>query len=149
MKSTYEINLLGLGLTQAEISTIEAGVTPTTSAILQQLEAKDNAIVAQEKKVEEVKKKVDDLEKQKELSADASVDTSKEEKAVADAQAAYDASKAILDEHDKNRAIVKERTSTTTSKTAVKKTTTKKATTKKVATKKTTTARKKKEETND
>lgn len=108
LKSTYEINLLGLGLTQAEISTIEAGVTPTTSAILQQLEAKDNAIVAQEKKVEEVKKKVDDLEKQKELSADASVDTSKEEKAVADAQAAYDASKAILDEHDKNRAIVKE-----------------------------------------
>ncbi len=108
LKSTYEINLLGLGLTQAEISTIEAGVTPTTSAILQQLEAKDNAIVAQEKKVEEVKKKVDDLEKQKELSADASVDTSKEEKAVAEAQAAYDASKAILDEHDKNRAIVKE-----------------------------------------
>lgn len=108
LKSTYEINLLGLGLTQAEISTIEAGVTPTTSAILQQLEAKDNAIVAQEKKVEEVKKKVDDLEKQKELSADASVDTSKEEKAVADAQAAYEASKAILDEHDKNRAIVKE-----------------------------------------
>lgn len=108
LKSTYEINLLGLGLTQAEISTIEAGVTPTTSAILQQLEAKDNAIVAQEKKVEEVKKKVDDLEKQKELSADASVDTSKEEKAVAEAQAAYDASKAILEEHDKNRAIVKE-----------------------------------------
>lgn len=108
LKSDYEISLLGLGLTQAEINSIESGVTATTSAILQQLEAKDNAIVSAEKTVKEAQKKVDDIEKQISLTEGSTVDTSNEEKAVNNAQTALDASKALLAQHDENIAIVKE-----------------------------------------
>lgn len=108
LKSDYEISLLGLGLTQAEINSIESGVTATTSAILQQLEAKDNAILAAEKTVKEAQKKVDDIEKQISLTEGSTVDTSNEEKAVANAENALEASKALLAQHDENIAIVKE-----------------------------------------
>lgn len=108
MKNAYEIGLIDTGLTPSEVATIESGVTPTSSAILQQLTNKDNAITAAEKQVAEAEKKVADLEKQKALATDATVDTTNEEKAVANAQSELEKAEAVVQAHNDNKGIIED-----------------------------------------
>lgn len=106
MKNAYEIGLIDTGLTPSEVATIESGVTPTSSAILQQLTNKDNAITAAEKQVAEAEKKVADLEKQKALATDATVDTTNEEKAVANAQSELEKAEEVINAHNANKGVI-------------------------------------------
>ena len=92
-KSDYDLEILNSGLTQAEIASVEAGVTATTSSILASLEAKDNEINSLKSQDEDYTKKIADIDKQLELMGYTPVDTNTEAeaKAVEDAQNALNA----------------------------------------------------------
>lgn len=117
-KNTYEeekrkydllvIDKVKDGLTQSEVSSIEAGVTSTTGTIIQKLQQMDNAIVAAEKERDTASDNLETVTKERDRYVEHTVDISNEEKAVANAQTALDASKALLAQHDENIAIVKE-----------------------------------------
>ncbi|MBO4776100.1 MAG: efflux RND transporter periplasmic adaptor subunit, partial [Lachnospiraceae bacterium] len=92
-KSDYDLEILNSGLTQAEIASVEAGVTATTSSILASLESKDNEINSLKSQDEDYTKKIADIDKQLELMGYTPVDTNTEAeaKAVEDAQNALNA----------------------------------------------------------
>ena len=100
-KVAYDTAVLDSGLTKAEVDSVEAGVTATTSTILVNLEKKDNEIASLKKKLDEYDGKIADIDRQKSINdTSADPDITSEQKAVDNAQKAYDEAKDLLDKFD-------------------------------------------------
>ena len=100
-KVAYDTAVLDSGLTNAEIDSVEAGVTATTSTILVNLEKKDKEISDLQKKIDEYDVKIADLERQMSINDNtAAPDTTSEQKAIDNAQKEYDSAKDLLDKYD-------------------------------------------------
>lgn len=97
LSSEYESTVLDSGLTSGEVAEVESGNIGTLSQHMAQLEADDSQIAAAKKALEEANKKVDDIQKQIDLTDTATVDTSKEKKKVKETEKAYNEAKADLD----------------------------------------------------
>lgn len=97
LSSEYESKVLDSGLTSGEVAEVESGNIGTLSQHMAQLEADDSQIAAAKKALEEANKKVDDIQKQIDLTDTATVDTSKEKKKVKETEKAYNEAKVDLD----------------------------------------------------
>ena len=73
-KSDYDLAIIESGLSQAEVASVEAGVTVNSGTILTTLEAKDNEILSENNKLEEKKKKLADIQYQMSLIDTSSFD---------------------------------------------------------------------------
>ncbi|MCR5847561.1 MAG: HlyD family efflux transporter periplasmic adaptor subunit [Lachnospiraceae bacterium] len=106
LRSDYDGAILESGLTQAEVSEVEAGVTATTGMILTTLEKKDAEITSLKSSVSDYEKKIADIDKQIELLGLSGVDTSREERAVEEAEKALADAKEVLDKYMEALALI-------------------------------------------
>lgn len=115
-KSDYDLAIIESGLSQAEVASVEAGVTVNSGTILTTLEAKDNEILSENNKLEEKKKKLVDIQYQMSLidtTSTPSTDYTSEENAVANAKTALEKAEKdlesainILEEYNNAKQIV-------------------------------------------
>ena len=109
LQGEYELNIIESGLTQAEVSSVEAGVLSGTGTILSTLEAKDNEINSVKKQIEDQEKKHAEVEHQMSLidtSGSSNVDYSAEERAVENAKSALESAQAVLNGYNESMQIV-------------------------------------------
>ncbi|MCR4929708.1 MAG: HlyD family efflux transporter periplasmic adaptor subunit [Lachnospiraceae bacterium] len=115
-KSDYDLAIIESGLSQAEVASVEAGVTVNSGTILTTLEAKDNEILSENNKLEEKKKKLADIQYQMSLidtTSTPSTDYTSEENAVANAKTALEKAEKdlesainVLEEYNNAKQIV-------------------------------------------
>jgi len=108
LKSEYDLTIIDSGLTQTEVAAVEAGVTINSGTILTSLENKDKEITALKDQLKEKEKKYSEVEYQSSLlpSSDTVSDYSAEEKAVEDAENAYNDASNVLDSYEEAQKII-------------------------------------------